>query len=278
MSTYMHIDVTDTTATKETEIQFNRSKLPVSDEVRAIDRELEADPSNCELWMRRGIALSKQMLFKEAVESYSKGLSFNPFHALTYRHRGHRYLSIRCFEEAAADFALSARLDDTNWDTWYHLGLSYYLLGDYKRAAGAYRTCLEKSDTSDKVVAVVDWYWMTAKRLGDERLAEALLKRVDENTDPGENLSYKRRILMYKGLIKPEELMQFEGAEFPDLEIATQGYGLSNYYYVNGETDKSNAVLKQVLTIKSFWSACGFLAALVDAKTRGLDYEIVGSL
>ena len=201
MSTYMHIDVTDTTATKETEIQFNRSKLPVSDEVRAIDRELEADPSNCELWMRRGIALSKQMLFKEAVESYSKGLSFNPFHALTYRHRGHRYLSIRCFEEAAADFALSARLDDTNWDTWYHLGLSYYLLGDYKRAAGAYRTCLEKSDTSDKVVAVVDWYWMTAKRLGDERLAEALLKRVDENTDPGENLSYKRRILMYKGLI-----------------------------------------------------------------------------
>ena len=40
MSTYMHIDVTDTTATKETEIQFNRSKLPVSDEVRAIDREL----------------------------------------------------------------------------------------------------------------------------------------------------------------------------------------------------------------------------------------------
>ena len=93
MSTYMHIDVTDTTATKETEIQFNRSKLPVSDEVRAIDRELEADPSNCELWMRRGIALSKQMLFKEAVESYSKGLSFNPFHALTYRfrHRNIRY-------------------------------------------------------------------------------------------------------------------------------------------------------------------------------------------
>ena len=37
--------------------------------IRAIDRELEADPSNCELWMRRGIALSKQMLFKEAAIS-----------------------------------------------------------------------------------------------------------------------------------------------------------------------------------------------------------------
>ena len=119
---------------------------------------------------------------------------------------------------------------------------------------------------------------MTCKRLGREERADQLLEMVREDTDPGENASYLRRILMYKGLIKPEELMQFEGAEFPDLEIATQGYGLSNYYYVNGETDKSNAVLKQVLTIKSFWSAFGFLAALVDAKTRGLDYEIVGSL
>lgn len=78
----------------------------------------------------------------------------------------------------------------------------------------------------------------------------SVLKRVDEDTDPGENLSYKRHILMYKGPSKPEELMRFEGAEFPDLEIATQGYGLSNYYYVNGDLDKSNAVLKQILTIK----------------------------
>lgn len=78
----------------------------------------------------------------------------------------------------------------------------------------------------------------------------SVLKRVDEDADLDESLSYKRRILMYKGPSKPEELMRFLGAEFPDLEIATQGYGLSNYYYVNGDLDKSNAVLKQILTIK----------------------------
>lgn len=275
MPTFMHIDVTDTTATKETQVQFNRSNLPLSEEVKEIEKEIEKNPSDCELWMRKGIALSKQMLFKEAVEAYSVGLSYNPFHALTYRHRGHRYLSIRCFAEAAADLELSSRLDPSNWDTWYHLGLAYYLLKDYKRAARAYRACLDITDSEDKLVAIVDWYWMTAKRLGNEKLAAELLEMVNENTDPGENLSYKRRILMYKGIIKPEDLMQFEGAEFPDLEIATQGYGLSNYYYLNGDMEKSNAVLKQILTIKSFWSAFGFLAALVDAKTRGLDYEIV---
>jgi len=35
---------------------------------------------------------------------------------------------------------------------------------------------------------------------------------------------------MYKGIIKPENLIEYEGAEFPDLELATQGYGVANFY------------------------------------------------
>ena len=275
MPTYMHIDRTDVTAEKETQVQFRRSTLPFSDEVREIEKEIEKDPENCLLWMKKGIALSKQSLFVEAIEAYSMGLSYNPFHALTYRHRGHRYISVRRYPEAAADLELSARLDPTNWDTWYHLGLAYYLMGDYRRAAKAYQSCLDITKTEDLLVAIVDWYWMTAKRLGDEKKAAQLLELVNENTDPGENLSYKNRVLMYKGLLPPEKLMDTQGAEFPELEIATQGYGLSNYYYLQVDLEKSNQVLRQILSIKSFWSAFGFLAALSDAKARGLDYEIV---
>lgn len=275
MPTYMHIDRTDVTAEKEDQVQFRRSKLEFSPEVKEIEKQLEQDPTNVELWMKKGKALSKQSLFVEAIEAYSMGLSYNPFHALTYRHRGHRYISVRRYREAAADFELSLRLDPTNWDSWYHLGLAYYLLGDYQRAAKAYQGCLDITTTPDAMVAIVDWYWMTAKRLGDEEKAAQLLELVDEDTDPGENLSYKNRVLMYKGLIAPEKLMDWEGAEFPELEIATQGYGLSNYYYVNGQLEKSNQVLKQILSIKSFWSAFGFLAAVADAQARGLDYEQV---
>ena len=275
MPTFMHIDKTDVTAAKETQVQFLRSDLPVSDEVKEIESQIEKDPLNAELWMKKGLALAKQMLFREAIEAYSVSVSCDPFHALTYRHRGHRYISVRCFEQAAADLEISSRLDPTNWDTWYHLGLAYYLMKDYQRAAKAYQRCLEITNTEELLVAIVDWYWMTCKRLGDEKKAAELLELVNENTDPGENLSYKMRVLMYKGLIKPEDMMHFEGAEFPDLEIATQGYGVSNYYYLNGDIEKSNEVLEKILTIKSFWSAFGFLAALVDARTRGLDFEIV---
>lgn len=62
--------------------------------------------------------------------------------------------------------------------------------------------------------------------------------------------------------------MSFEGAEFPDLEIATQGYGLANYYYLIGESEKSNKLLKEIIERDTFWSAFGYLAALVDYEKR----------
>jgi len=268
MAKFVHLSITKERAEKETQIHFNRSDLPFSNEVLEIENKIKQDPKNVELWMQKGLALSKQMLFREAIEAYSMALSINPFHALTLRHRGHRFISIRMFHEAAADLELSSRLDPTNWDTWYHLGLAYYLIHDFERAEAAYKRCLELTRTDDLMVAIVDWYWMTLMRLGKKEEADKLLDLVDEDTDPGENLSYKRRVLMYKGLIKPEELIDYEGAEFPDLEIVTQGYGLANYYYLKGEVEKSNEILKQVLERDTFWSAFGYLAALVDYEKR----------
>lgn len=266
---YVHLSVTNERADKKTQIQLNRSDLPFSPEVREIEEKIKDDSKSVELWMQKGLALSKQMLFREAIEAYSMALSINPFHALTLRHRGHRFISIRMFHEAAADLELSSRLDPTNWDTWYHLGLAYYLIRDFERAEAAYRRCLEMTHSDELIVAIVDWYWMTLMRLGKKEEADELLKLVTEDTDAGENISYKRRVLMYKGLIKPEELIDFEGAEFPDLEMATQGYGLANYYYLTGELEKSNKILEEILERDTFWSAFGYQAAVVDYEGRG---------
>jgi len=273
MAKFMQIPLSDIRADKYSQVQMERSNIKNTSEVLEIEKKLEKSPENCELWMEKGLALAKQMLFREAIEAFSIGLSYCPFHALTYRHRGHRLISIRRFSEAAADFEISSRIDPSNWDTWYHLGLSYYLLGQYERAARTYKTCYEMSNGTPELVAVADWYWMTLMRLGRKEEADKLLENISENTDAGENTSYLRRLLMYKGIIKPEELIDYEGAAIIDLEIATQGYGLSNYYYLQGDIEKSNKALKMVLEHDRMWSAFGYLAAGVDAQKRGLSYE-----
>lgn len=264
MARYMAMDLTEIRARWEDQVPPRGESLPKTQEILALDEALAQAPHDAELYLKKGLALAKSMSFREAVEAYSQGLVRSPFHALLYRHRGHRLISIRRYAEGAADLALSARIDPANWDTWYHLGLAHYLMREYDRAAAAYRRCLEITDTDDKRVAVVDWMWMTLRRQGKGDDARRLLDPITETMDPGENLSYLRRLLLYKGLLDPEALFDFDGAQEPDLELATQGYGLGNWHFVNGRPNEARAIFERIVASGKFWSAFGFLAAESD--------------
>ena len=61
-----------------------------------------------------------------------------------------------------------------------------------------------------------------------------MLERITPKMDILENGSYHRRLLMYKGLEKPEALLDPANAD--GLTIATQGYGVGNWYFVTGNT------------------------------------------
>lgn len=238
-----------------------RTDCLLSEAVRAVDRKLAEAPDNAALWMERGLRLADQQLMREAVEAFSKAISIDPFQGIYYRHRAHRYLSCWRFQDACADFTLASRLIPDNWDVWYHLGLSHYLLGEYDAAAEAYARCYALSPSDDKLIAVTDWYWMTLQRLGRKEAAASLLEKIRQGMDYQGNLSYYKRLLFYKGLLPEEELMTGE-----TLDIVTQGYGLSNYYRIHGNTEKADAIIEKVLAAgdESMWYAFGYLAAMVD--------------
>jgi len=78
-----------------------------------------------------------------------------------------------------------------------------------------------------------------------------------------ENASYHRRLLMYKGLEKPDALL--DTAKADDTTIATQGYGVGNYYFVTGDPAKARDVFQKV-TSGAGWAAFGFIAAEADLQ------------
>lgn len=209
--------------------------------------------------MELGLALAGSWRYQQAIDAYSEGLYRDPFNALLYRHRGHRFISTRRFEAAAADLELSTRLDPGNWDTWYHLGLAYYLLGNFDRAESAYLKCYEltQEDDDGSLVAVSDWLWMTLMRQGKEDKASLILEKIHADMVVGENTSYHRRLIMYKGLLNPGNLISEDAA---DLEIATYGYGVGNYYLVTGRKEEALDTFQKVVS-GSYWPAFGFIAA-----------------
>jgi len=222
--------------------------------------------------------------YRDAIGTFTKGIALHPDSYKLYRHRGHRYITVRDFDRAVSDLekaaALIANVPDevepdgapnkygkprstSHSNIWYHLGLAYYLKGDFTSALRAYQQCMKFSTNDDMRVATLDWLYMTYRRLGRHGAARQLLGQVGEKMDILENDSYHKRLLMYKGAIKPEQLLDTANAD--DLTIATQGYGVGNWYFVEGNRAKAREIFEKVLAGRQ-WAAFGYIAAEVDLK------------
>jgi len=63
-------------------------------------------------------------------------------------------------------------------NVWYHLGLAYYLKGNFEQALRCYRECMRVSNNPDMMCATSHWLYMTLHRLGREEEAAAVWGQV----------------------------------------------------------------------------------------------------
>ncbi len=248
----------------------------------AAREELASAPDDPEriIWVGRRLGYLWRM--REAIQVYTDGIARHPDHAPLYRHRGHRYISVRKFDLAIDDLERAAVLIEgrpdevepdgmpnerniplttTGFNVWYHLGLARYLKGDFEGAVRAYNETMKHTrDLDDNVVAVSDWLYMALCRLGRHSEAAAVLDRITPEMDIIENRSYHRRLLLYKGDVGPEDAAV--GGE-GDLDRATLGYGVGNWHYCRGETARAREIFEQVVE-GGYWPAFGTIAAEAD--------------
>jgi tetratricopeptide (TPR) repeat protein len=158
--------------------------------------------------------------------------------------------------------AINKPLSSTQFNIRYHLGLAHYLKGEFANAEQAYIECLKTCDNDDLMVACVDWLYMTYRRQGKTDLAASILGNVHEGMNIVENDSYYKRCLMYQGKLPPDSVLQVSDAdpEQASLALATQGYGVGNWYLYNGDTAKAKSIFEQVVAGEHF-GAFGFIAA-----------------
>ena len=74
-------------------------------------RELyEKDPKSVDriIWLGRRTAYLGR--YKDAIKIYTDGINQFPTDARLYRHRGHRFITLRCFDDAIADLEKASKL------------------------------------------------------------------------------------------------------------------------------------------------------------------------
>ena len=70
--------------------------------MRSAEKKYKADSINDEqiIWYGRRLAYLGN--YKEAIAIYTKGITLHPDNPRFYRHRAHRYITLRCFDNAIA--------------------------------------------------------------------------------------------------------------------------------------------------------------------------------
>jgi tetratricopeptide (TPR) repeat protein len=243
--------------------------------------EYERNPNDPDalIWLGRRTAYLGN--YRHAIEVFTEGIRRHPRDARMLRHRGHRWITLRQFDLAVADLTRAAQLVRGQADQiepdglpnarniplttlqsniWYHLGLAHYLRGDFEKALEAYRAAMKVSKNPDGVVSTAHWLYSTLRRLGRPAEAETVLEPIGTDMEIIENRAYHKLLLMYRGEIAPEELLN----EDPNtVDGATILYGIGNFHIAGGQPERARPIFEKI-TAGSQWSSFGFIAAEAD--------------
>ena len=146
---------------------------------------------------------------------------------------------------------------------FYHWALANYLQGDFEAALPLYRQALEVAIDNDMKVATSDWLYMTLRRSGQHGDAQTLLDSLSADIHDVVEPSYSLRVKLYQGDVQPEDLLDADANDKRNL--ATQGYGVGNWYLYTGNPQKATDVFHRVTSLDSS-DAFGFIASEVDLK------------
>lgn len=224
---------------------------------------LAADPRNVQLIIQLGVAQSGARQFREAIETFSRGLAIAPSEPMLYRWRGHRYLSVRELDRSMADLTRGYALDSTNYGILYHLGIVRFLRADFTGAANAFRRAQPRAPDAGELAGSTDWLWMSLMRAGRRAEAEAMLARRPDSLPV--NNAYARRLKLYRGEIGPDSV--FTPADTADVQVATLNFGLGNWYLVRGDTARARQYFERSVR-SAGWPGFGFIVS--EAELRRL--------
>jgi tetratricopeptide (TPR) repeat protein len=267
----------------------DRPPPPIPAEARAVREralaEAGAAHADATIWYARRLGYLHR--YREAIEVLGEGIRRHPGDARLYRHRGHRWLTLRFFDRAIADLGRAAELrrglaDEIEPDglpnaagvptstlhgnIHYHLGLAHYAKGEFARAAAAWGEALRIATTDDARIAAGYWLALSLRRAGKAEEAKAVLAKLPADPRIVEDHAYHQLVRLFRGEITAAQL-EARLAEGDDLDRVTIGYGLACHYRDSGDRARAAAKLEAVLGGGN-WPAFGYLAAEADRGRR----------
>ena len=267
------------------ELRAAEPRASMLDNLAAAQSDYDSDPTNANniIWLGRRIGYTGD--YRHAIRVFSEGVARFPHDARMYRHRGHRYISVREFDRAIDDLERAAVLIEGSDDKvepdgapnalgipvstlhsniWYHLGLAYYLKGDLDNALRIYRIAIAQTPNDDMRVATTHWLYMTLRLQGQDAEAARVLEPIQADMNVIESMAYHQLCLLYKG---EGQMTTALGAGVTPAGGDSAMYGVGNWHFYNGRRDEAKAMFERMID-ESGWASFGRIAAESDLARK----------
>ncbi len=243
----------------------------------------EREPQSVEACVWVGRRLGYLGRYEEAVATFTRGLELHPDDPWLLRFRGHRWITLRRFDDAVRDLQRARELVKGQPDVVepdgepnpagvpigtlhsnidYHLGLALGLRGDYERSAQVWLDGLPAARTNDdRLVSHSYWTWLALKRLGRDAEAAQLLAPIRPTMNILENKGYHALLLHFRGELTREELLK--DVVPGTTEYATRAYGAGRKARIDGDVDAAQILFAEVVKTGPM-AAFGCIAAEVE--------------
>lgn len=254
------------------------------------EERYQNNPDDVDAIIWRGRRLAYTGRYIEAINAYSEGMEKFPDEPRLYRHRGHRFFTLRMFDRAIEDFEYAATLFHGQEDmvepdgnpnvrntpvsslqinTWYHLALSYYVKNDLQKSVEAWNECLKVSVNPDMLAATTHWLYQTLRRMGRDAEADEVLKPITPDMDVFENQAYYYCVLFYRGDMTIEDLYAEESGILAYMFEGTK-YGIGNWHYYNGDRERAREIFQEIVDGPGWGS---FAAITAEADLARMNQE-----
>lgn len=254
-------------------------------EARAAFERTPENPDSI-VWLGRRLGYLGRL--REAIEIYTGGIARHPDNPWLYRHRGHRYITLRELDKAIADFeraralvagrpdqvepdgqpnALNQPIGTLHSNIMYHLGLAYYLKGQFSRAIPIYRAELAAAHNDDRRVSTAHWLYMALRRQGRRSEAARVLISIRPEMNVIENEAYHRLLLLYKGILPADSVLAVTPSGEMSVTDATAAYGIGNWHLYNGRAAAAGEIFRRIVA-GGQWGAFGYIAAEAELARR----------
>ena len=230
----------------------------------AFERAVALDPKNAESHLQKCRALAALRRHDEAIPACTEALRLRPNNAEGLRDRGHYYLNLGKVDLGMADLKKAMSLKKDDHGIYYHLGMAYYLKGDFANSAKTFEGCQTNSADDAERVECIAWLYPSLRRAGREPEAKKLLDGVQLTSLPGHSGNYLDRLLLFKGVKTEDEVAKTMSAE-GGLSESTVGYTIGLWHLLNGHQARAREYFERAIA-SHYTPAWGYRASEAELK------------